>query len=167
MLKTEEIVINTSPLISLMAAMGDLEILNMLYNKVLVPFEVCEEIYAGGAEGFGIASFEQAEWLQKWPYPMEIAPLLRNSLDRGEASVIQLALDQKVGTVCIDETTGRRIAKLSNLHVTGSIGILLRAKKEGAPIVIRDAIARMKEQGIWLGESVVAFALREAGEPNK
>lgn len=44
MLKTEEIVINTSPLISLMAAMGDLEILNMLYNKVLVPFEVCEEI---------------------------------------------------------------------------------------------------------------------------
>lgn len=98
---------------------------------------------------------------------MEIAPLLRNSLDRGEAAVIQLALDQKVGTVCIDETAGRRIAKLSNLHVTGSIGILLRAKKEGIPIVIRDAIARMKEQGIWLGEHVVAFALREAGEPNK
>jgi len=31
--------------------------------------------------------------------------------DSGEASVIQLALIKKIGTVCIDETTGRRIAR--------------------------------------------------------
>mgnify|MGYP001575267273 CR=1 FL=1 len=162
----EKLVINTSPLIALMAALGDLEILRALYKNVLVPFEVCEEIYAGGAEGFGIEAFEQAVWLRKWPLPLDIAPLLRNSLDRGEASAIQLALDQSINTVCIDETAGRRIAKLSNLQVTGSIGILLRAKKDGLPITIADAIQRMKEQGIWLSNRVIAFALREAGETN-
>jgi len=162
--KTEEIVINTSPLTALMAATGDLTILRDLYKNVFVPFEVCEEIRAGGAEGFGIESFEQAVWLQRWSHPLEIAPLLRNSLDRGEASVIQLALNQNIATVCIDETAGRRIAKLSNLQITGSIGILLRAKKEGLPITIRDAIQRMKEQGIWLSNRVAAFALHEASE---
>lgn len=80
-----EIVINTRPLIALMAALDDLEILRALYRKVFVPFEVCEEIYAGGAEGFGIEAFEQADWLHKWPHALDLNPLLRNSLDRGEA----------------------------------------------------------------------------------
>lgn len=40
MLKTTQIVINTSPLIALVAALGDLQVLN-LYTEVLVPFEVC------------------------------------------------------------------------------------------------------------------------------
>ncbi|NUO82132.1 DUF3368 domain-containing protein [candidate division KSB1 bacterium] len=162
--KTEEIVINTSPLIAIMAAVGDLEILRTLYKNVFVPFEVCEEISAGGTEGFGIEPFEQAIWLKKWSHPLQINPLLSNSLDRGEASVIQLALDQNIDTVCIDETVGRRFARLSNLSVTGSMGILLRAKREGRPISIRAAIQKMKEQGIWISDRVVAFALREAGE---
>jgi hypothetical protein len=37
--KTERIVINTSPLIALVAASGDLNILHFLYREVLVPFE--------------------------------------------------------------------------------------------------------------------------------
>jgi predicted nucleic acid-binding protein len=36
---TSQIIINTSPLIALVAAMGDLKILESLYTDVLVPFE--------------------------------------------------------------------------------------------------------------------------------
>lgn len=39
---TNQIVINTSPLIALVAAVGDLNILQSLYTDVLVPFEVYE-----------------------------------------------------------------------------------------------------------------------------
>ncbi len=53
--KTEKIVINTSPLIALVAANGDLNILRFLYKEVLVPFEVCQEIRTGGSNNFAIA----------------------------------------------------------------------------------------------------------------
>ncbi|MEO1404420.1 MAG: DUF3368 domain-containing protein [Cyanobacteria bacterium J06635_1] len=50
------------------------------------------------------------------------------------------------------------------MSVTGSIGILLRAKQQGEVIVLRDAIARMQTQGIRLSQAVVDFALKQAGE---
>lgn len=85
-------------------------------------------------------------------------------MDLGEASVIQLALNKSIQTVCIDETVGRRIARLSGLTLTGSIGILLRAKQEGYPVLMRHAIERMINRGIRLSETVIAVALRQAGE---
>ena len=45
---TENIVINTGPIIALVAAFGELKMLSSLYRKVLVPFEVIAEIRAGG-----------------------------------------------------------------------------------------------------------------------
>lgn len=164
MLEKNRIVINTAPLISIVAALGDLGILRNLYPQVLVPFEVCQEILAGGVSGFAIAEFEAAFWLQKIASPIQIAPIFLNSLDLGEASVIQLALNENIQTVCIDEPAGRRIARLSGLSLTGSIGILLRAKREGYPLSMQQAIERMRNRGIRLSDSVVNFALRESGE---
>jgi len=162
--ETSRIVINTAPLISLVAALGDLTVLQSLYCQVLVPFEVCKEILAGGSTGFAVAEFSAASWLQKWSTPLTISPILINSLDKWEAAVIQLAIIENIPTVCIDETAGRRIARLSGLSVTGSIGILLRAKREGYPFSMREAIQRMRSRGIRLSETVVAFALEQAGE---
>ncbi|WP_230968540.1 hypothetical protein [Nostoc sp. WHI] len=103
MLETNIIVINTAPLISIIAAIGDLRILQSLYTQVLVPFEVCQEILVGGARGFGVSEFEDAHWLQKLQIPLNnISPFLLNSLDLGEASVIQLALNENIQTVCMD-----------------------------------------------------------------
>jgi predicted nucleic acid-binding protein len=68
-----------------------------------------------------------------------LQPYLRNSLDLGEASVIQTALQESVHLVCIDEMVGRRIARLSGLNLTGSIGILLKAKSMGYPLSVPEA----------------------------
>lgn len=162
--ETESIAINTSPIIALVAALGNLNVLQVVYRQVLVPFEVCQEILAGGATGFAVAEFEAASWLQKWSTPLEIYPILLNSIDQGEAAVIQLALNENIQIVCIDEVAGRRIARLSGLSLTGSIGILLRAKREGYPVSMQQAIQRMRNRGIRLSETVVAFALDQAGE---
>jgi predicted nucleic acid-binding protein len=154
-------VINTSPLISLIAALGDLTVLKSLYQQVLVPWEVCQEIQTGGARGFAVAEFEQATFLKKYPTPLEIPPFLRNSLDRGEAAVIQLALTEQISTVCIDEAAGRRVARLHGLSLTGSVGILIRAQREGYPFAMPQALARMRERGIWLSERVIRMALEQ------
>ncbi len=50
--ETEKLVINTGPLLALIASVGDLSLLELLYRRVLVPFEVCQEIEAGGTSGF-------------------------------------------------------------------------------------------------------------------
>jgi predicted nucleic acid-binding protein len=161
--ETQVLVINTGPVLALVAALGDLGCLRM-YRRVWVPYEVRAEVLAGGASRFAATEFEAARWLHCYERPLTIAPVLLNTLDRGEASVIQLALDQKIGTVCIDEAAGRRMARLHNLSVTGSLGILLRAKREGYGFSMVEAIDRMKARGVWLSERVVAFALEQVGD---
>ena len=153
------IVTNTTPLIALATATGALDIFRALYDRVIVPFEVEEELRAAGADAFGVAAFDRAGWLERRTAPVEVSPYLRNTLDRGEASVIQTALGEGIPLVCIDETVGRRVARLSGLALTGTVGILVKAKQEGYPISIAQALDRMRENGLWLSDRVVHFAL--------
>jgi len=161
--RTKTIVINTTPLIALTAATGSLDVLRNLYVRVVVPYEVAEEIRVGGKDAFGLEVFEQASWLEIRQNQVALLPYLQNSLDRGEASVIQTAIQESIELVCIDEVVGRRVARLSKLNLTGSIGILLKAKAMGYPFEISEAIKRMRGRGIWLSDSVVRFALEQGG----
>ncbi|MGM0411449.1 MAG: DUF3368 domain-containing protein [Bacillota bacterium] len=115
----KKIVINTGPIIALIAALSDLEILKKLYKKVIVPYEVSEEILAKGKERYDAKIFNSYNWIEKHKKPIKIEPFLKNSLDKGEASVIQTAMNENIETVCIDEVADRRIARLNNLKVTG------------------------------------------------
>ena len=129
-----------------------------------MPFEVCQELSKGGSSNFAVAEFEQATWLKKQPSALDLSPWLLNTLDLGEASVIQLALDLGLKTVCIDEAIGRRVARLSGLSLTGSMGILLKAKRHNPNFLLKDAIARMLAKKIRLSKTVIDFALEQAGE---
>jgi predicted nucleic acid-binding protein len=162
--ESRELVINTGPLLALIAGTGDLSLLGQLYKRVLVPFEVCQEIGAGGDFGFGVAEFQRAGFMEKRSELSNIASFLQNTLDPGEASVIQLALDEGIRTVCIDEAMGRRVARLNGLNLTGSIGVLIRAKRAGFDFSMRNAINRMQSQGIYLSQAVIDFALKQTDE---
>jgi hypothetical protein len=52
--ESDDIVINTSPIVSLVAATGDLRVLRR-YRRVYVSLEVCREVEAGGAGQFAVA----------------------------------------------------------------------------------------------------------------
>lgn len=158
------IVIDTSPLLALCAACGDFAALRRVYETAIVPYEVVEEIARGGPSGFACAEFQADDWLEKIILPTSMAPFLQNTVDRGEAAVIQLALDRGIHRVAIDDRNGRRVARTCGLSVTGSLGILVNAKAAGYPLSIRAAIARMRVWGIWLADDVAAEAIRLAGE---
>ena len=160
----KRIVINTGPLIAIVAATGSLDILKGLYASIVVPFEVSQEILVGGSSGFAVPEFQAADWLDTRSTPTTIGTFLRNTLDPGEAAVIQSALDLGISTVCIDEAVGRRIARLNELALTGSIGILLRAKQEGASISICNALDSMRKHGIWLNQALIDAAVKLSGE---
>jgi predicted nucleic acid-binding protein len=160
-----ELVINTGPLIALAAALDDLSLLDRLYRAVHVPYEVGLEITVKGASGFAADLYDAATWLNKGLHPTaHMSPILKNSLDMGEAAVIQYALNRGIDTVCIDEAAGRRFARVSGLKLTGSLGILLKAKREGHPIVMAQAVARMRAKGVWLSDDLVSLVRKRAGE---
>jgi predicted nucleic acid-binding protein len=100
-----------------------------------------------------------AHWLEIQPMPVVLQPFLHNSLDKGEAAVIQTALNLQLPLVCIDEAAGRRIARLCELQLTGSVGILIKAKNTGYALDMPEALDRMRQHGIWLSDRVVQFAL--------
>jgi predicted nucleic acid-binding protein len=159
-----KLVINTGPILALAAA-KQLSLLNSLFSRVIVPVEVVREITAGGRTQFAREEFAAAAtWMDQRQTDTLVPPFLATALDLGEASVIALAQTENVATVCIDETLGRRYARLHGLGVTGSLGILLRAKKQGSDIKVREAIALMRRHGIWLSPTIEAEALRLAGE---
>jgi len=159
---SKTIVTNTTPLIALTAATGSLDVLRELYAHVVVPYEVAAEIRAGGNSAFGLDVFEKASWLDIRQSPVVLPPYLQSSLDRGEAGVIQTALQEGIELVCIDEVAGRRVARLSQLRLTGSIGILLKARSMGFNISIPEALSRMRAHGVWLSDRVVRFALEQS-----
>ncbi|MBM3493809.1 MAG: hypothetical protein FJX72_05735 [Armatimonadetes bacterium] len=109
--EARRIVVDTGPILALLAC-GHLEALRLLYEDVVVPLEIREELAAGGRTGFGLEEFEQAHCLACSARATEPTTLLSSMLDRGEAAVVQTALDRGIETVCIDEAAGRRVARL-------------------------------------------------------
>ena len=158
------IVINTGPLIALIAATGNLDILKSRYEKTYVTLEVKYEVCFKGQKNFAVKEFLEASFLDVADQPAILSPILKNSLDTGEASVIQFALDNQISTVCIDEIAGRRIARLHDLRVTGSLGILLKAKSKGENVSIRRCISNMEKKGIYLSPGLISTAIQMSGE---
>lgn len=160
----KSLVINTGPIIALIAATGSLSLLEKLYKQVFITLEVKDEICYKGNNFFGIREFHEATFLTQNEKPVQLTPILKHSLDVGEASVIQYALDNNISNVCIDEAMGRRMARLNELKVTGSLGILLKAKNNGIKISIKKAINNMQQRGIFLSDELIEKAFNLANE---
>lgn len=155
--------LDTGVLITLVAATGSWSVLDALGCPIVVTQTVMDEIRSGPKGSPGVDT-PLATCMSVWDEALEIAPWLLGVLDQGEASVIALALAQHWPEVAIDESVGRSVAKTSRLRLTGSLGLLIRAKRKGYPVIIAEAIARIRTAGIWIGADVEQAALRIAGE---
>jgi predicted nucleic acid-binding protein len=156
----EPIVVNTGPLISF-TRIGCLDVIGRLPYEFLCPAEVWQELDEGLASGH---PWLAPAWLRQVPLVTPPSPALLAGLDLGEAAVIQLALDTGVRTVAIDEWKGRRAALAAGLRVTGSLGLLGRAKTEGLIPELKPLIEKAVDAGIWYNRELVQAFLEAAGE---
>jgi predicted nucleic acid-binding protein len=163
-MKRREIISNTGPLIAL-ASIDRLDILNNLFEKVVVPEAVHDELLEGGPAQAGISSYQQATWIKVETLTIPLDPLLDNVLDTGEASVIQLAREKHIDLVLIDERKGRKIAReIYQLRVIGTARILVEAKRHGFLDNVQNIINQMTGNGYRIHDNIVAHILKEAGE---
>jgi predicted nucleic acid-binding protein len=160
----EPIVVNTGPVIALEAC-GQLSLLRAFHSRVIMPADVAVELTRGATRGAGGPRWPSStEGIEVLATAVPPPPLLAAQLDPGEAAVIALALEHGISLVLIDERRGRMVARILGLRVTGSVGILLRGKKEGRVPSLRQCIDQMRARGVWLSEHLCDAALREAGE---
>ena len=109
------IVSNTGPIIALMIT-GKLSILREMFDEVMIPYEVHQEILMGKTVKdfenlIRITLYEQEKWIKVEELQTSLNPALTGMLDAGEAAVIQLASDVKTDFVLIDERKARKIAR--------------------------------------------------------
>ncbi|MEX2444778.1 MAG: DUF3368 domain-containing protein [Alkalispirochaeta sp.] len=129
---------------------------------MLVPKEVIREIRAGASGTVGENILDLGSPIEMSHSDVNVRKDLELALDRGEASVIQTALDRQIGLVCIDEAIGRRVARLNGLSVTGSLGLIIHAIRNGEVIDISSTIDTMRANGIWLSQRLEQQAIKLA-----
>jgi predicted nucleic acid-binding protein len=157
-------VINSSPLIALVAALPDFDVLASIVEKLIVPAEVIEELAIGGHKDPTADRVLAASWREVRPrMPTQFNPLLA-TLGSGEAAVIQTALDHPLPLVVIDELRGRRAARLAGLTVIGSLGILVELHRARLLDSVSDCIEVMKQKGIHLAPNLIQQTLRAVDE---
>lgn len=155
--------VNTGPIIAL-SLIGYFDLLNRFYKPVYVARAVEEEICFGGQNSPGYRELLQADWISRYELRKFLPPLLSMQLDPGEAETVASALELGIKRVVIDESIGRGIASYLGLYPTGTVGILLRAKREGCIPEIRPLLDELMRKRFRLKRQLYEWALSEAGE---
>ena len=130
-----------------------------------MPREVLTESVENSGGAKDAKEIKEADWIHPLSIEdMDLKKALKLTLDDGEAAAIVLALEQKADIVLMDDYDGRAVAKEYDLMVTGTIGILLKAKLEGKIPSLRHDLDVLRESGFWLGEELYLKILEQANE---
>jgi predicted nucleic acid-binding protein len=122
---------------------------------------VFEGVTAEGEGLVGAAEVRAATWMSIDEGEPDSA--LLSVLDRGEAAAIPLA--ERLGaTLLADDAAAREIARTRGLHVVGTLGVLLAAKRKDLIAEVAPVIALMESLGMFVSERLRAEVRRLAGE---
>ena len=161
---SRSLVSNTGPIIAL-SLIDRLDILQSLFESVIISEDVHKELIEGGPSGRGLLTYQKGSWIKVYPLASPIDPLLTAVLDSGETSVIQLARETNADYILIDERKARKIARdIFGLSVIGTARVLVEAKSKGILNGVGDILKQLKEAGYWIHDDIVFYALKEAGE---
>lgn len=157
-----KIVSNTTPIISLLKT-GKLEILKDLYGTISIPKEVYNEIEAGKNKEF-YTDLSIIDWIKIETIENEKSLSFFLDLDKGEAEAIVLATEKEADLIILDETLGRFHAKHVGLKVTGTIGVLIKAKQLGFVTELKPLLLKLKTKSVWLSDAFIDEILQLAHE---
>jgi len=162
------VVSNTSPLTNL-AAIGRLDLVREQLRDVLVPSAVWVEMSALPHEGGrrALKAARETGWLRVVSVSDSALPasLRLIGLDAGESEAIALAHEHSASLLLMDERKGRIAAGRIGITVTGVLGILAAAYRNGSIPSAKAEIARLKsEAGFFVSSEVEDHTLRIAGE---
>ena len=149
----DTIISDTSCLI-ILTNIGELDLLEKVYREVLTTQEVADE--------FG-------EILPKWiriksPKNILLQKTLELQIGKGESSAIALALEITKSTVILDDQKARKTAMKLGIQVTGTLGVIVKAKKLGLVSAIKPILSKLRLTDFRLTDELETEALKLVSE---
>lgn len=135
---------DTSCLI-LLKKIGALELLSQLYDEILITEIVLEEFKESLPDSFKVVPFKDRDFFS----------ILCQQLDPGEASVISLAGETSDFLMVLDDLKGRKIAAALDLNFTGTLGLIIKAKRIGLITKIEPYVEKLIAAGIRISPQVL------------
>jgi uncharacterized protein len=159
------VVSNASPLINL-AHIGQFALLREVYQGIVIPEAVWNEVVAEGSGQPGAAAVKRATWISVQPITNTLlVQSLRQDLDGGEAEAIVLALEINADLLLMDERLGRRVARHFGVSVSGLIGLCIEAKRKGIIAAIKPVLDSLRDRaGFRISPSLYELVLADSGE---
>ena len=158
-----EYICNTSPL-QYLYQLGRLELLPALVTRLIVPSAVVAELESGRAAGCHLPDVSTLPWVTvQQPAGTTVLPLAAD-LGRGEASVLALALESKQPVIILDDAVARRAAALLGIRFTGTLGILVEAKKRRMILAVAPLLDELDALRFRVSPATRAAVLKLAGE---
>ncbi|MCB1056670.1 MAG: DUF3368 domain-containing protein [Acidobacteria bacterium] len=159
------IISNATPLIAF-SRIGRLDLLrDVVAGELTVPEAVARELSEYRAGRPGTVDLTHEGWIRvRTVQDQQQVRLLLPTLDRGEAEVIALGLESNARLLLIDELIGRKVAESLGLKISGSVGILIRAKQIGALTAVRPPLEEMVRNGIFFSQRFLDAVFRQVEE---
>ncbi len=157
------VVVNSTPLIALCKT-GHLSLLRDLYEEITIPEAVFREVTVKN-DVVKAELLKNAAWVHVRPVSSERDKrMYKARLHDGEVEVMILAQELQADLVILDDLAARKTAEYLGLPITGTIGVLLRAKEKGFISLLMPLISEMERNGIYYGQSLKEWIKKLSGE---
>ncbi len=157
-----KVVVNTTPIISL-GNVAHLHIFRMLYGQITIPHAVFREAMAKDDFAF-YQLLKNLDWIKLEECPKFNREEFNKNLHVGEIEAIVLAQNLNADLIILDDNNARKAAKNLGLTITGTVGVLLKAKHCGILSDVKTLIQEMRDNGFHLSDKILNTVLQEAGE---
>lgn len=132
----------------------ELDLLRRVYSEIITTHTIAEE--------FG-------EVLPSWVQVRSAIDRIREvelsqQVDKGEASAIALALEMPGSLLILDDMKARRLARSFHLQLTGTLGVLIKAKQIGVIDAIKPALVKIQDSNFHISDELIEEVLRISQE---
>lgn len=159
-----KVVVNTTPLIAL-SHVGQISVLKKLYGEIIIPEAVYKEVSVKTESVCKKAVDSSLDWIRVEKIKNLMArDMYKTQLHDGEVEVMILSKEIEADVVIIDDANAKKYAKYLKLPVTGTLGVLVRAKREGHIDRLEPILRQMVEKGIYISQNLIELCLKQVGE---
>ena len=158
------VIVNSTPLIVL-SNINKLDILRALYSQIYIPQAVYNEVTKKTDSACKLVK-QNSDWIHVCTITNESEKLMyRAKLHAGEVEVMILAQEEpSADLVIIDDNAAKKTAKYLGLKVTGTLGILLKAKKLNLIDKLEPIMNELISKGFYISADIYNLVLAEAKE---
>ncbi len=149
-----KIIVSDTSCLILLEKINRLNLLHKLFGEITITQIVADEF------GKALPDFIKVENPENFNYQK----ILESFVHTGEASSLALALEKNDSLLIVDDNKARREAKQLKLKFTGTLGILILAKKKGFINSFAKVLREIENTDFRISESLLEKAKQKAKE---